>query len=83
MKKSLSPSLEEVYQADVAWKRSFTRRGMAAGLIYITIFLVFSGLEISNPATNALAPTIGFLIGTSPLLVAKKWWLKHLYHRKK
>lgn len=75
-------SIEEILkrnsrvELDKAWEVSRTRRGVIAGITYLTattfLFLIGNNL----PFINALVPTGGYLLSTLSLPFIKNWWLK-------
>lgn len=68
-------------EADKAWERSWTRRGLIAGLTYLTIVVFFGVAGFPKPFLNALVPTLGFVLSTLSLSLAKRLWLKQCYHK--
>ena len=64
-------------ETDKAWETSWTRKILVALLTYVVIwlYLVFV-VGLPNPFINALVPTLGFLLSTLSIDLAKKFWLK-------
>jgi uncharacterized membrane-anchored protein len=67
-------------EADKAWETSWLRRVLIALLTYIVVwmYLVFV-VNLPNPFINALVPTIGFLLSTLSIDLAKSFWMKYIY----
>lgn len=69
-------------ETDKAWETSFFRKLIIAILTYVIIVLFFYFADLPNPFTNAIVPTIGFLLSTSSLSIFKKLWIKYWYKRR-
>lgn len=75
-------SIEEILQRnnrvelDKAWETSYTRRGMIAGITYITVVVFLTIIGDSLPFIHALVPVGGFLLSTLGLPVIKRWWIQ-------
>lgn len=67
-------------ETDKAWEVSWTRRGLIAGLTYGVLAVFFMTVDFPKPFLNALVPTLGFVLSTLSLSLAKHLWLKHCYH---
>ncbi len=65
-------------EADKAWETSWTRRIMVAVLTYVVVLLFFLVANLPNPFVNSLVPTLGFLISTLTIDLAKKEWIKKM-----
>jgi len=65
-------------EMDKAWETSWMRKIMVAVLTYIVVLLFFLVANLPNPFVNSLVPTIGFLISTLTIDLAKKEWIKKL-----
>lgn len=63
-------------EANKAWEVSWARRIMIAVLTYIVILLFFLVAALPNPFVNSLVPTLGFLISTLTIDLAKQEWIK-------
>ena len=66
-------------EADKAWETSGARKIVVALLTYIVIVLFFLAGGFPRPWVNALVPTLGFLLSTLTVDLAKSWWLKKVY----
>ena len=75
-------SIEEILQRnnrvelDKARETSYTRRGMIAGITYITVVVFLVIIGDSLPFIHALVPAGGCLLSALGLPVVKSWWLK-------
>lgn len=63
-------------EADKAWETSYTRRGLLILFTYLAIGLYLWAIRIPNPWSNAIVPSVGFLLSTLTLPFFKKWWIK-------
>ncbi len=63
-------------EADKAWETSITRKLLIAIITYLVIVLFFTVMQLGKPFINAIVPTIGFLLSTLSIDLAKKVWLK-------
>ncbi len=61
---------------DKAWETSWTRKISVALLTYIVIVIFFLTADFQKPFTNAIVPTIGFLLSTLSVGSIKKLWVK-------
>lgn len=69
-------------EASKAWETSWTRKIAIAVFTYLAIALYLQFIVGINPWTNAIVPTIGFLLSTLTLPWIKSMWIKYLYlHR--
>ena len=66
-------------EADKAWETSGARKIVVALLTYIVIVLFFLAGGFPRPWVNAIVPTLGFLLSTLTVEIAKSWWLKKVY----
>jgi hypothetical protein len=79
---NLKKEIEEIkkrnarVEADKAWEISRERRLLIALLTYIVVLLFFLAAQLPNPFVNSLVPTIGFLVSTLTVDLAKKEWMK-------
>lgn len=69
-------------EADKAWETSWTRRVLILILTYIVIVIFFFVANLPNPFTNAVVPSVAFVLSTLSVPVFKKWWLKKRSVRK-
>jgi hypothetical protein len=65
-----------VKEADKAWETSVTRRASITLLTYCCMVAMFSILKNSNPWSNALVPTLGFILSTVALNSLKRFWTR-------
>lgn len=63
-------------ELDKAWEVSTTRRLLVASLTYFFMLSVMLVLEMDRPFIGAIIPTLGFLLSTLGLRLAKTLWLK-------
>lgn len=68
-------------EANKAWETSYVRRGLLILFTYLSIALYLKFIVGINPWTNAVVPSIGFLLSTLTLPFFKNVWLKH-FHKK-
>jgi hypothetical protein len=68
-------------EADKAWETSSFRKILIAILTYFVIVLFFKFANFSKPFTNAIVPTIGFLLSTLSVPFFKKFWIKNIYKK--
>ena len=68
-------------EADKAWEISITRRLIIAGMTYVLVVLTLFFIGAPHPFTNALIPTLGFLLSTLTLKFAKVYWLKKVHNK--
>jgi hypothetical protein len=63
-------------EIEKAWETSWTRRVSIAFFTYLTIGLFMSSIDIARPWTNAIVPSLGFILSTLSLPVIKNLWLR-------
>ena len=68
-------------EADKAWETSIARRGLITIATYAIVVVFLFSIEAPNPWTNALVPTIGYIISTLSLPFIKKFWVKNIYRK--
>ena len=66
-------------ETDKAWETSWTRKLLIVLLTYIFIVLFFHFAGLPNPLTNAIVPTLAFIISTLTLTLFKDFWIKCIY----
>ncbi len=66
-------------EIEKAWETSLFRKIIIAGLTYFVMVLFFYVANLPNPFTNAIVPTLGFLLSTLSLSVFRGIWLKYMY----
>lgn len=75
-------SIEEILQRnnrveiDKAWETSLTRKGLIAGITYVTVVIFLTTIHDDAPFIHALVPVGGFLLSTLGLPVVKRWWIQ-------
>lgn len=62
-------------EADKAWETSWMRKILIAILTYAVIVIFFHFANLSKPLVNAIVPTLGFLLSTLTLSIAKNKWV--------
>ncbi len=68
-------------EADKAWETSWSRKFMIACLTYTVVVIFFFSADFAQPFTNALVPTVGFLLSTITGSLIKKRWLETMYKK--
>ena len=63
-------------EADKAWETSLLRRVSILCLTYIVITVTLIIIKNPHPLTNAIIPSIGFILSTLTLSGIKKIWKK-------
>lgn len=66
-------------ETEKAWETSWTRRGMIVVLTYAVIAILFTFLGTPNPLSNAVIPSIAFILSTLSGPMIKKFWLKNIH----
>ena len=66
-------------ESDKAWETSLARKIVIAVITYFTVVSFFVVAGLPNAFTNAIVPTIGFLLSTLGLLIYKRIWLNHVH----
>ena len=61
---------------DKAWEVSWTRRGVIAGVIYVSGVVLLNALGHDGAWKHALVPVMGYLVSTFSLPPIKKLWIK-------
>ncbi len=59
-----------------AWETSLFRKVLIAILTYIVVVLFFLVADLPKPFISALVPTIGFILSTLSVSLARKIWEK-------
>ena len=62
-------------EAEKRWEVSTTRRASITLATYFVMVLAFSAIGASDPFTNAVIPTLGFLLSNLSLPLIKRRWL--------
>lgn len=68
-------------EADKAWETSKTRKAIVTIATYLIIVLLLWLINAPNPWTNALVPTLAFVLSTLTMPLLKKWWLKNVHKK--
>jgi len=63
-------------EADKAWETSLYRKISNAVITYLFMSLFLAAIGSSNPFSNSLVPTLGYLLSTLSLNVLKNFWIK-------
>ncbi len=66
-------------ETEKAWEVSWTRKGMIAVLTYLVIAILFTFLGTPDPLSNAVVPSIAFVLSTLSGPIIKKFWLKNIH----
>lgn len=69
-------------EADKAWETSWTRRTIVAAATYLIVVVFLLSISAPNPFTNALVPTIGYVLSTLTMTFIKNLWIKKIYRKK-
>lgn len=62
------------------WETSNVRKVIIAFLTYLVMVLFFHAIEVKNPWVNAVVPTLGFLLSTLSISIAKSWYMRTKQH---
>ena len=85
--KTLEKEIKQIKQrnkrveADKVWETSWTRKILITILTYIVVVLFFHFAGLPNPLTNAIVPTLAFLLSTLTLSLFKDTWIKKVYKK--
>lgn len=63
-------------EIDKAWETSTTRKILIALFTYLAIGIYMYAINVQNPWTNAIIPTVGFLLSTLTLPYFKRKWIE-------
>lgn len=66
-------------ESDKAWETSNFRKALIAILTYIVIVLFFVYAGLPDPFTNAIVPSVAFVLSTLTIPLFKKWWISNIY----
>ena len=64
-------------ELDKAWETSISRKVIIVILTYIVIVIFFFSMNFQKPFTNAIVPSLGFIISTFSLPYFKKKWVEN------
>ena len=64
-------------ETDKAWETSWTRKLLLMIFTYLAISFYLRAINIDKPWSNAIVPSIGFLLSTLTLPFFKKIWEKY------
>jgi hypothetical protein len=62
-------------ETEKAWETSTTRRVMLALLTFIALAAYFWAIGVERPLINAVVPTVGFMLSTLTMPIARRAWL--------
>jgi hypothetical protein len=62
-------------ETEKAWETSTTRRVMLALLTFIALAAYFWAIGVERPMINAVVPTMGFMLSTLTMPLARRAWL--------
>lgn len=62
-------------EIDKAWETSWTRRLIVLLLTYIVVVIFFFVAELPDPFTNAVVPSVAFVVSTLTIPIFKQWWI--------
>lgn len=65
-------------EKEKAWETSLTRRFSIVVLTYLVMITVLMAMGNDQPFTNAIIPTVGYLLSTLSIGAVKTWWVKKL-----
>ncbi len=68
-------------ETDKAWETSYFRKILIAILTYFIVVLFFKFANLPKPFTNAIVPTLGFLLSTLSIPIFKNFWTKNIYKK--
>lgn len=68
-------------ESDKAWEGSKTRILLICAITYVVATGVFFSLGAKRPFLDAVVPTLGFLLSSQSIPLAKKFWVKSVYKR--
>lgn len=77
----LKNEIEEIKRRNVrveiekAWEISLARKIIVSILTYVVIVLFFIFVDLDRPFTNAIVPTLGFIVSTFSIGVFKNFWI--------
>lgn len=60
--------------ANKRWETSRPRRLLIVAITYVLMVATFFSLGVRSPFTQALVPTLGYLLSTLSLQIARKLW---------
>jgi len=63
-------------EMDKAWETSLARKILVAIGTYFVMVLVMAAMDIANPLTGAIIPTLGFLLSTLSIDFVKSIWMR-------
>ncbi len=70
-------------QQDKAWEISFTRKALIALITYLIASWFMYLIKVEDYWSNALIPTIGYLLSTLSIPIVKQYWLRYFYKNTK
>jgi hypothetical protein len=63
-------------EADKAWETSWIRMVLLSVLTYLLMVLFMWSADLSRPFTNAIIPSLAFVLSTLSFPAVKKWWIR-------
>lgn len=66
-------------EKDKAWETSKTRKVLVTLTTYFVMTLVMFVLKMDNPFLGAIIPTLGFVLSTLSVDIAKGFWLQRVF----
>jgi hypothetical protein len=67
-------------EIDKAWETSWSRKFLLIIFTYLGIGFYLQAIDIYKPWSNAIVPSVGFLLSTLTLPFLKKIWEKYIHH---
>ena len=64
-----------------AWELSWTRKLILFSITYLVAGFTLQTLNTYSPWTNALIPSIGFLLSTLTLPILRNLWQKYIHKK--
>lgn len=66
-------------EADKTWETSYERRALLAIFTYLAVGFYLQSIGVPQPWTNAIVPSIAFMLSTLTLPFFKKLWVRFVY----
>lgn len=70
-------------EKDKQWEVSFTRRALLIAFTYLSISFYLKAINVTNPWSNAVVPSLAFWLSTLTLPFFKKIWEKFILQKSK
>ena len=71
----------ERVEIDKVWETSLIRRFLLILFTYLAIGLYLNAIGVNKPWSNAIVPSVGFLLSTLTLSYFKEYWKKYIYKK--